>query len=216
MIAFNCINSFKKKTKVDVYYLGLVEYEKAEAIQKDLSCRVRTEDKMFILGLEHPAVISLGRRSNHELIEDNLKAIPVVKSTRGGLVTIHSEGQLVIYPILDLKKLNWGVRQYVLMLLLVTQQLLSEFNIESFIDEQAIGLYTQSGKIAFCGIEIKNGISMHGLSLNICNDLSLFKNITACGTPNIKLDKWVLHQSITPTFEKIVSRWSDIFFSHLS
>jgi lipoyl(octanoyl) transferase len=136
--------------------------------------------------------------------------IPVVQSTRGGLVTIHSEGQLVIYPILDLKAAGLGVKDYVLMLLTTTKNLLAEFNIASSIDEQAIGLYTAKGKIAFCGIQVKNGISLHGLSLNVRNDLSFFKEIISCGVQNSQLDR-LQNYGVNLTLEELFKRWVILF-----
>ncbi len=140
-----------------------------------------------MLGLEHPAVITLGRRA--DLNEVHHTKIPVIKATRGGLATLHSEGQLVIYPILLLARFKLGVRDYVHTLLQATENVFLLLNLKTYKDDLNIGLYTERGKIAFCGLEIKNGISQHGISINISNDLSLFDNIISCGFQKPDLDR---------------------------
>lgn len=190
-------------------YLGLVEYSKAVLLQNDLFEMVKKNGLPAIVGLEHPAVITLGHRLNVD--EASLPTeIPVIKSTRGGLLTIHSEGQLVIYPIIDLRDRGIGVKDYVCKLLRTTKKLLANFGIESNIDDQAIGLYTNKGKIAFCGIQVKNGISLHGISLNVRNDLSLFHGISSCGVQNAKLDR-LQNYDVNLTLEELFDRWIEIF-----
>ncbi len=186
-------------------YLGLVDYSKAVLLQDDLFNIVKNKGLPAIVGLEHPAVLTLGHRLE---VDSDLMAIdiPKVKSSRGGLMTIHSEGQLVIYPILDLRERGWGVKSYVCKLLRTTQKLLAELGVESFVDGQAIGLYTASGKIAFCGIQVKNGISLHGLSLNVRNDLSLFQSIHSCGVRNADLDR-LQNYDVNLTLEELFQRW---------
>ncbi len=193
-------------------YIGRLEYQKAVALQENLFWLAKEKNLQSVIGLEHPAVMTLGHRSaewNYGQLE-----MPVVRSSRGGLITIHSEGQLVIYPILDLRALNWGVKHYVTILLRTTKTLLKEFNIESQCDEKSVGLYTDAGKIAFCGIQIKNGISLHGISLNVRNDLSLFRAVDACGVSNADLDR-MQNYNVNLTLDEIFQRWVQIFKSEL-
>lgn len=172
-------------------YIGQIEFSQAFELQQSLWQKAKMEQINTILGLEHPAVVTLGRRADHnEIHSDN--EIPVVATTRGGLATIHSEGQLVIYPIIDLSKIKIGVRDFVCLLLKVTQNVFLNLNIKTYIDDQNIGLYTDNGKIAFCGLQIKSRISLHGLSINISNDLNLFNSIKSCGIENSNLDR--LHE----------------------
>jgi lipoyl(octanoyl) transferase len=168
-------------------FLGRIDFEKAFQKQEELWLKSKTKNLNFILGLEHPAVITLGRRAEHEEINPS-NQIPIIKASRGGLATLHSEGQLVIYPIINIRKLNLGVSDYVDLLLRTTQKVFTDLGLETFIDDKNIGLYTKNGKIAFCGLQIKNGISLHGLSINISNDLNLFKNIRSCGYQDLALD----------------------------
>jgi lipoyl(octanoyl) transferase len=78
------------------------------------------------------------------------------------------------------------------------------------LDSEAIGLYTAHGKIAFCGIQIRNGISLHGISLNVRNDLSLFQQIVACGVQNAPLDR-LQNYDVNLTLEELFNRWIQLF-----
>lgn len=195
-------------------YLGVINYNEACALQEKLWQEARDKSQNSIIGLQHPAVLTLGYRANpeNEIIEQS--SIEVLRSSRGGLATIHSEGQLVIYPILRLKDFGLGVRDYIMLLLQNTQEVLQSYGIQSRLDEKAVGLYTVTGKIAFCGVRIKNGISLHGLSLNIQNDLELFKNIRACGVFYSNMDKVGNYQNISVT--QVYADWINSFTNKLN
>lgn len=180
------------KFDVETQYLGLVEFEKALELQHQFHARVNSENKSFILGLEHPTVMTLGLRA-HKMDISELSSkpfpYPVHKISRGGLATLHNPGQLVIYPIVDLKKHGLSVKGFVESLFEATQLTLKELGIESTTDLCDFpGVYTSQGKIAFCGLQIKNGITLHGLSINISNDISVFESIESCGISSQKLD----------------------------
>lgn len=190
--------------------MGLVDYKSALEIQNQYHKISASQGRECILGFEHPAVLTLGYRARDD---QNLSAtsIPTVKIERGGLATIHSEGQLVIYPIINLKKNNLGVRNYVSVLLNTTQQLLKEYEIVSQCKtESAAGLFTEKGKIAFCGIQIKNGTSLHGISLNVKNNLQLFDGIISCGISQQKMDRMADHGR-SESLDILFKRWCEIF-----
>ncbi|OFZ32007.1 MAG: lipoyl(octanoyl) transferase [Bdellovibrionales bacterium RIFCSPHIGHO2_01_FULL_40_29] len=202
-----------KQLEFESSYLGLMDYMKALNVQMDLGNLARDRNQISVVGLQHPAVITLGHRADEMteiLMSQNTRNIPIVRSTRGGLATIHSEGQLVIYPIMNLRFLKLGVRDYVFLLLTTTQNLLEKYKIHSRIDLNGAGLYTEKGKIAFCGIHIREGITTHGVSLNIRNDLSLFQMIRSCGIQNLKMDSMSEYQ-VSATLEEIYYQWSDCF-----
>lgn len=182
-----------------------MDFEQAFQIQRDLWLTAKNKNQICIMGLEHPTVITLGRRMKSE---DLLPAgdIPVVQSTRGGLATIHSEGQLVIYPVMNLRSHGLGVKEFVCQLLKITQMTLNDYNIESHIDDENVGLYTSQGKIAFCGLEIKEGVSQHGISINIANDLSLFSQIVSCGVTALKTDR-VCNHVTDVTLRDFFQKW---------
>lgn len=193
-------------------YLGLTDYQQAYDLQLSFHQNIQeNSNQAMVLGLEHNAVLTLGYRAEEQSeVVGGLTSLPVVKTGRGGLATIHSEGQLVIYPILNLRACGYGVRELVQLLLQTTQECLLQFGVESFLDDRQIGLYTANGKIAFCGLQIKNGISLHGLSLNVSNDLSLFSQIIACGVKQQPMDSVALHNKLA-TPEKVFQVWSDLF-----
>ncbi len=208
------------KPTIESSYLGSMSFEKSVQLQSDLGTLAQKGNTISILGLQHPAVITLGRRAqpDQELRNQFLAShepIPVHQTTRGGLATIHSEGQLIIYPVLNLRRLNWGIQHYVSLLLLATKKLLKDYGVDSEMDINGAGLYTAAGKIAFCGIEVKNGITFHGLSLNVRNDLSLFSRIRSCGVVDIKLDR-LQNYLVEDTLKDIFEKWILIFESSVN
>lgn len=194
---------------IENQYLGKLDFNEAFELQTKLWQKAKDSHIQSIIGLEHPAVISLGRRANESEIF-NQNHIPSVQATRGGLATIHSEGQLVIYPIMELSQLNMGVRDFVSLLLRTTQMCFQHWGVKTYLDDENIGLYTEKGKIAFCGLQIKNRISLHGISINISNDLNLFQNIRSCGFTKLDLDRLQNYRTDVSLlqFYKI---WIDIF-----
>jgi lipoyl(octanoyl) transferase len=175
-------------------FLGLIDFNQALMIQNNLWALAKDKNQVSVVGLHHPTVITLGKRLNqlqtdlHVNFNSVDPSVPIVSINRGGLATLHSEGQLVIYPIINLKLNNWGIKDFVSHLLKTTQKTFSDFEVVTFIDNQQVGLYTEAGKIAFCGLEIKQGVSQHGISINISNDLRLFDQIQSCGVKNLKTD----------------------------
>ena len=144
--------------------------------------------KIFIMGCEHPGVITRGKR---EAKSENLmhSSLPIVDTDRGGQVTIHSEGQLVIYPIVPIRHLQMGVRDYICIILKATQKFLKKNGIDSRALEAPAGVFTAIGKIAFVGVRVQNGVTRHGVSINVSNDLELFRQIVPCGIAGQSMDK---------------------------
>ena len=136
--------------------------------------------------LEHKPVFTLGIRERAEDIIDS-GDIPVVKSDRGGLITYHGPGQLVVYFMLDLRSLGVGLKALVNTLEQVTINLLKEYGISAARLENAPGVYVDGKKIASIGLRIQRGCTYHGLSLNVDMDLSPFERIVPCGLSGIKM-----------------------------
>lgn len=199
--------------QVEFSYLGLTEFQKSYQLQLNYHDLIKNKNSSnIVLGFEHPAVMTLGLRAID--INPLASSLPRVRIRRGGLATIHSEGQLVIYPIIDIRSIGLGVRDFVQLLLLTTKECLLNYNIEAWADDQNIGLFTNVGKIAFCGLQIKNGVSLHGISLNVSNDLSLFEQIYSCGIENQKMDQ-VQNYNNLMKLENIFKTWSDLFKKNL-
>jgi len=139
------------------------------------------EELLWIL--EHNSVYTAGTSSNeNDLINKNLK---IIKSNRGGKYTLHSPGQKVVYFVLNLNKRKRDIRRLIRKIEDCIMLILKEYEIESYADSQNIGIWVKnqekSKKIAAIGIRVKKWIAYHGFSLNIYNDLSLYKGIIPCG-----------------------------------
>ncbi|NCX24979.1 MAG: lipoyl(octanoyl) transferase LipB [Proteobacteria bacterium] len=158
--------------------LGLCDYEDSFLMMKS---QIKEEDfKNEIWFLEHPPVFTLGTAADKKHILDS-KDIPIVQSDRGGEVTYHGPGQLVIYFLIDIKNSNLGPKSLVQTLQEFTQSLLKNFSIESDFIEGAPGVYVKGKKIASIGLRISKGKSYHGISINVDMDLQPFTYINPCG-----------------------------------
>ncbi|MBL6818662.1 MAG: lipoyl(octanoyl) transferase LipB [SAR86 cluster bacterium] len=158
--------------------LGLCDYEDSFLTMKS---QIKEEDfKNEIWFLEHPPVFTLGTAADKKHIL-NSKDIPIFQSDRGGEVTYHGPGQLVIYFLIDIKNSNLGPKSLVKTLQEFTQSLLKNFSIESDFIEGAPGVYVDGKKIASIGLRISKGKSYHGISINVDMDLQPFTYINPCG-----------------------------------
>ena len=136
--------------------------------------------------LEHPPIFTLGTAADKQHIL-NAKDIPVVQSDRGGEVTYHGPGQLVIYFMIDLKKIKLGPRSLVKTLQEFTQSLLLEYSNESTFIDGAPGVYVDDKKIASIGLRISKGKTYHGISINVDMDLTPFSYINPCGYAGLQV-----------------------------
>ena len=167
--------------------LGSIEYADAVRLQNELAeQRLLEEIPDTLLLLEHPPVVTLGRRGTLEdvyLSEADLKrrGIALERTTRGGLVTYHGPGQLVGYPIVKLRARGLTVPCYVRALELSVIDALHEIGIAARIDEGRVGVWTDSGKIAAIGVAQRHGVTLHGFAVNLQPDLSHFALINPCG-----------------------------------
>ncbi|KUM54488.1 lipoyl(octanoyl) transferase LipB [Rheinheimera sp. EpRS3] len=143
-----------------------------------------TADELWLL--EHHPVFTQGQagKAEHLLFPGD---IPVVKVDRGGQVTYHGPGQLMVYVLLDLKRRNMGVRQLVTLLEQVLIQLLTPYGINAYAKPDAPGVYVDGGKIASLGLRVRKGCTFHGLALNVDMDLSPFSRINPCGYAGLQM-----------------------------
>jgi lipoyl(octanoyl) transferase len=169
-----------------VKHLGRVEYEPTfQAMQDFTTARTAgTPDELWIV--EHPPVYTLGQAGKPEHILRDI-GIPVVKIDRGGQVTYHGPGQVVIYLLLDLQRLKFKVRVLVIAFEQAVIDLLAEHGVTAERRAGAPGVYVGDAKIAALGLKIRNGCSYHGLSLNVDMDLSPFAAINPCGYAGLKV-----------------------------
>lgn len=185
-------------------WLGLCDYQDAWRLQQKFYEGVRSHGSNVLVGCEHPAVITCGRRASP--VQGS--TLPMVQTNRGGLMTVHSPGQLVIYPICSLRNLKMGVRGWVEALLEITSLSLQKCNI-MFIHKNN-GIFTPNGKIASVGITISKGISLHGVAINVSNDLDIFKLIDPCGHQGQSMDRVQNHHAQIST-EVLFRIWCDSF-----
>lgn len=167
-------------------WLGDLDYQKAYDLQLSLVEKVLSgQEPNTLLMLEHPHVYTKGRLSKDSdvlLTEEELaaKGIPVYETDRGGQVTYHGPGQLVVYPIVNLK--YWGGPvKYVRALEQVVIATLTEMGITANRESGNTGVWTSQGKLAAIGVKISRGIAFHGFALNVNTDLAYYQNIIPCG-----------------------------------
>ena len=143
-----------------------------------------TEDELWLL--QHPSVYTLGKNGKPEHILDS-GHIPVVKSDRGGQVTYHGPGQVIVYTLLDLKRMHIGVRELVTRIENSVIQLLADYDISANARKDAPGVYVDGRKIAALGLRVRKGRSFHGLALNVDMDLEPFARINPCGYQGLEV-----------------------------
>ncbi len=172
--------------EISVKNLGLSDYQLTWQAMQDFT-QSRTEsskDELWIV--EHPSVYTLGRNGKEEHILSETK-IPIVKVDRGGQVTYHGPGQLVIYLLIDLPRRQLGIRQLVTLIEESIIHLLAEYNIKAKSNKDAPGVYIQGRKIAALGLRVSKGKTTHGLSLNVDMDMKPYNNINPCGYENMEV-----------------------------
>ena len=162
--------------------LGEIDYSTALSLQESL---VESKDREnfpdILLFVEHPHVITLGRGGKESNVV-NAGDVPVFRSSRGGDVTYHGPGQMVVYPIIDLKsKLRKDVHRYLRYLEQSAIRTLKSFGIEAQRNPPWTGIWIGKKKIAAIGVAVRRGVTYHGLALNVNTDLSYFERIVPCG-----------------------------------
>ena len=169
-----------------VTHLGNLEYRRAWDQQLRVAAGVRSgRIPNTLLLLEHPSVYTRGRLGDPSDIllspqELEARGISVCETDRGGQVTYHGPGQLVAYPVVDLR--DWGgPLKYVRTLEQVIIQTLSDLEIEAHVLEGLTGVWVKDAKIAAIGVKISRGVAFHGLSINVNTDLSYYDHIIPCG-----------------------------------
>jgi lipoyl(octanoyl) transferase len=167
--------------------LGLTSYAEALTLQQELvEMRKRDEISDQLLLLQHPHVITLGRAANRAnvLLDDASRVqrgVELFETGRGGDVTYHGPGQLVVYPIVNLSPDRMDVRRYVRDLEEVLIRVASDFGVEAGRIEGLTGVWAGKQKLAAIGVRISRWVTMHGFAFNVTTDLSYFRLIVPCG-----------------------------------
>ena len=171
---------------LEIKDLNLVDYIDAwDLMKSNVSLRSATDQDEVWLA-EHNPVYTLGHAANEEFIFDD-NDIPVVRTDRGGQITYHGPGQLMIYFLINLKRLGWGPKRLICELEGMVIELLERYGIHAQRKEGAPGIYVDEKKIASIGLKIKRGFCYHGISLNVDMDLKPFGGIVTCGIPSLEV-----------------------------
>ena len=166
---------------------GMLDFQAAYGLQRRLHGLVAGgELPDTLLLLEHPHIYTLGRRGRRAdiLVDDDALrrlGVEMYVTDRGGETTYHGPGQLVGYPIVDLRRWGGGVRRYVETLERALIGALAEYGIAAHSDGKPTGVWVADAKIAAIGVRVSRHVTMHGFALNVCPDLSFFDHIVPCG-----------------------------------
>jgi lipoyl(octanoyl) transferase len=170
--------------EIQVYKLGLISYQTAWDLQKQWQQKLIADPNHLdvLMLLEHPPVYTLGTGSSLEFVKFGADAgYELHRSERGGEVTYHCPGQLVIYPILNLRRHQMDLHWYLRQLEEVVIRVLAGYGLSGERIPGLTGVWLQEKKVAAIGIKVSRWVTMHGLALNVNNDLSGFEQIVPCG-----------------------------------
>lgn len=168
-----------------------------------------TDDELWLV--QHPHVFTQGQagKAEHLLAPGS---IPVVQTDRGGQVTYHGPGQLVAYPLLNIRRRSIGVRELVSRIEQSVVSLLAQYGVESAPKADAPGVYANGDKVASLGLRVRRGCSFHGVSINIDMDLSPFLRINPCGYAQMKMTQLKdLVDTPLPSIDKLADQYARIF-----
>ncbi|MDZ4755663.1 MAG: lipoyl(octanoyl) transferase LipB [Phycisphaerae bacterium] len=196
--------------------LGRISYHQAHALQQRLQAEViEARDAMPlapmpVLLLEHdPPVITVSRRpgaganliATPELLARN--GVTVAETDRGGDITYHGPGQLVVYPMLDLNRLGLRIHGYMRLLEQIVIDTIREFGVDGARDACATGVWVNGRKICAMGVRVSRWVTMHGLALNVTTNLDHFGLIVPCGLAGRSVTSLALESSSTPSMEHV-------------
>jgi lipoate-protein ligase B len=174
--------------------LGMVDYNEAWKLQSDLvAARLnRSADRDIILFLEHPAVFTLGRRGGRDYLQVGESFLEqagfaIIQAERGGYITYHGPGQLVVYPIVDLEGRRLGVVEFVEALEEIMLLTVRSWGLDAQRNRKNAGIWIGNRKMGSIGIALRKGISFHGLALNVNVDLTPFSWIQPCGLAGVTM-----------------------------
>jgi lipoyl(octanoyl) transferase len=175
---------------LDVHWLGRMDFADALALQEEIVAKKR-EDRSRpdeLLLLEHEPVYTIGRTPDQSsLLGTAHLPYPLFAINRGGQATYHGPGQLMGYPIIDLRECGQDLHKYLRWLEQLLIELLFAYSIAASQRESLTGMWVEQRKIASIGVGVRHWITMHGFALNVCGDLSPFDHIVPCGIKNVTI-----------------------------
>ena len=203
---------------IDIRWLGRVEFARALALQEEIVARKRNEPSLedqFLL-LEHEPVYTIGRTPDQSsLSATGRRAVrdgelgtahlpyPLFAINRGGQATYHGPGQLMGYPIIDLRRCGHDLHKYLRWLEQLLIRVLGRQGIAATRRESLTGVWVEDRKIASIGVGVRHWITMHGFALNVCGDLSSFNHIVPCGIHNVAMTSMEKETGVTFSVSKV-------------
>ena len=210
------------KPLLEYRWLGRQTYEEGLCYQKQLVAqKIDGDATNYLLFLEHEPVYTMGRTQDTSSLGSETLPHPLHRIGRGGQATYHGPGQLVCYPILDLHLLDCDLHHYLRFLEEVIIETLHHYTIVGQRREGMTGVWIEDRKIASLGVGVRKWISLHGLALNVCCDLSPFKKITPCGLQGVEmtsLDQELIRTAsdlVAPSVEEVAQKLSELFISRM-
>ncbi|HWP60041.1 MAG TPA: lipoyl(octanoyl) transferase LipB [Candidatus Acidoferrales bacterium] len=196
--------------------LGVADYGHVLELQERLvEMRQRGDVSDLVLLVEHPHVFTIGRGGNERHLLDQ-GDIPLFRVTRGGDITYHGPGQMVAYPIIDLRShLRKAVHRYLRELEESTIATLSDFGMSARRMPPWTGLWIENRKIASIGIRVRKGVTFHGLALNVSTDLAYFERIVPCGLSWAEMTSMEKELGRRVPFSDVKERWARAFAERL-
>lgn len=168
--------------------LGRMGYAEALALQEEAAAAVKAGTSAGVIFiLEHGPVITLGANKPVNTVLCAPPGVAVVQTDRGGGATAHNPGQLVVYPVVALRALGFGVKSFVAWLLELGRELLADYGVAATCRSNPLGLWVGERKIASLGIHVSRGVATHGIAVNLDNDLRLFNAIVPCGLAGVAM-----------------------------
>lgn len=201
---------------------GLTRYKDALRLQSSLlEHRQKDEIPDTVLLLEHKPVITLGARNSENKLRVSrealaAKGIDLETVGRGGGITAHNPGQVVIYPVVNLKSMGLGLSDYIRELEAIGVELLEQFGIKSTRKKGFPGLWIGERKIGSVGVKIKKHVTLHGMAININNDLSIFENIVPCGLEGVQITNIQKETGREVSMSDIKQRLAELCREHFS
>ena len=198
--------------------LGLVPYGEALELQYRLADEVRAGERPdTVLFLEHAPVFTLGKRGGREnlTVSDNFLAareVVVCETERGGNITYHGPGQLVVYPIINLKATGLGVADYVERLETVMLRTAADWGVRAERNAKNRGVWIGNNKLGSIGIAVKRGMAIHGLALNVTTDLTPFDWINPCGLTDVG----IISLAMAGAADITVAQVRDVLAAHMA
>lgn len=185
--------------------LGMVDFQQAIAAMTDFTSGREASSRDEIWLLQHRTVYTLGMAGKMEHVHD-LQNIPLIKTDRGGQVTYHGPGQLIVYLMLDLKRRRLGIKDFVNRLEQSVIDYLKEKDLVAVRRQGAPGVYVHERKIAALGVRVRRSCTYHGLALNVNMDLGPFDNIDPCGYKDLRATQ-LADYAVDPDVDEVAGEY---------